>query len=57
MREVRYALRLKGGDESASPEILPVPIEGPPPVSPPDELRHLHFGDTFLYFLAGSQKR
>jgi hypothetical protein len=51
LREVRYALERKGGNEAAPPEIRPVPIEGPPPVLPPEELKHLHFNDRLLYFM------
>jgi len=54
IKEVRYAIERHGGDEFAPPEIVPVLIEGPPPVAPPAELRHLHFNDKFLYFIAGS---
>lgn len=45
-REWRYGLEKKGDDF-----IRPVPIEGPPPVSPPPELGHLHFNDRTLYVL------
>ena len=51
LKEVRYALRHKGGDDLAMPEIKPVVIEGPPPPAPPTELAHLHFNDYFLYFM------
>jgi hypothetical protein len=46
-REWRYGLQ-RNGDGF----IRPVPIEGPPPVAPPEELRHLHFNDKVLYLLA-----
>lgn len=49
MDEVRYAMNRKAGDDSAPPAIVPVIIEGPPPVSPPDELAHLHFNDYLVY--------
>ena len=52
MREVRYAIARQGGDEFAPPEIVPIIIEGPPPAEPPAELRHLHFNDKFMYFIA-----
>jgi hypothetical protein len=55
MKEVRYALWLKKGDDQAPPEIVPIIIEGPPIVPPPAELAHLHFNDQFLYFISGSQ--
>lgn len=48
-REWQYGLDRKGDDF-----IYPVVIEGPPPVPPPKELRHLHFNDKILYFIAGS---
>lgn len=55
MKEVKYALWLKKGDDHAPPEIIPIIIEGPPIVPPPDELAHLHFNDRFLYYISGSQ--
>jgi uncharacterized protein YjbI with pentapeptide repeats len=51
MKEVRYALKRKGGDELAPPEMIPVIIEGPPVPKPPDELAHLHFNDYLIYFM------
>jgi hypothetical protein len=51
LKEVHYALKLNGGNELVPPEILPVIIEGPPPVPPPPELAHLHFNDRILYFI------
>lgn len=46
-REWSYALSL--GREGC---IIPVIIEGPPPVEPPPELAHLHFNDRIQYFIA-----
>jgi len=54
LKEVEYALERHGGDDLAPPDIIPILIEGPPPPLPPAELKHLHFNDKFLYFLAGS---
>ena len=51
MKEVQYAIECKGGDEFRRPEIVPVIIEGPPPVPPPPELAHLHFNDRLIYFM------
>jgi hypothetical protein len=51
LKEVRYALDWKGRSQASGPEILPVVIEGPPPVAPPSELSHLHFNDRMLYFM------
>jgi len=45
-REWRYGLERRGDDF-----IEPWPIEGPPVPSPPEDLKHLHFGDRILYFL------
>ena len=55
LKEVLYALERQGKDELNSPEIIPVIIEGPPIVSPPEELQHLHFNDKLLYFMAASK--
>jgi hypothetical protein len=52
-KEILYALQRKQSDDFAPPEIVPVPIEGPPPVPPPEELAHLHFNDSLLYVMAG----
>jgi hypothetical protein len=57
MREVDYALNRKGGDEEAPPEIIPMVIEGPPPVKPPRRLSHLHFNDMFLYFMTKTKRK
>jgi hypothetical protein len=51
LKEARYALARKHGDAMAPPDILPVLLEGPPPVPPPDDLKHLHFNDRLLYFM------
>ena len=48
-KEIEYALRRKDGDERKTPNIIPIPLEGPPIVPPPEELRHLHFADPLLY--------
>jgi len=52
-KEVQYALDHKRGDELAPPELRPVIIEGPPVPQPWPEVAHLHFGDRFVYLLAG----
>ncbi|HEY0376734.1 MAG TPA: toll/interleukin-1 receptor domain-containing protein [Pyrinomonadaceae bacterium] len=57
MKEVDYALARKGADESAPPEIIPMMIEGPPPVRPPRRLSHLHFNDLFLYVMAQTKRK
>ena len=55
-KEIRYAKDLKGGDDYAPPEIVPVVIEGPPAPDAPEELAHLHFDDYLLYFLPDRMK-
>jgi hypothetical protein len=56
LKEVHYAMERCGSDELAPPEIVPVIIEGPPPVEPPPELAHLHFNDRITYFMQPTQK-
>ena len=51
LKEVRHAMERKGGNDLALPEIIPVILEGPPPVEPPEELKPLHFNDRLLYFM------
>jgi TIR domain/Carboxypeptidase regulatory-like domain len=52
-KEVLYAYELSKDD--AMPDIIPIPIEGPPPVKPPDELNFLHFNDEFIYLIYASE--
>ena len=49
-KEILYALerQRKTGDES--PDIIPIIIEGPPIITPPNELNKLHFNDRHVYF-------
>jgi len=56
LKEVRYALKRKGGDHLAPPQIHPVIIEGPPAPEPPDELAHLHFNDKLIYFMVAPEQ-
>ncbi|MFH1532235.1 MAG: Hsp70 family protein [Pseudomonadota bacterium] len=53
LKEVRHALA-RQEDPDAPPEILPIILEGPPIVSPPADLAHLHFDDPLIYILAGT---
>jgi len=48
-KEWEYALQLTENLEEKAPSIIPVIIEGPPPVLPPKELSHIHFNDQILY--------
>ena len=50
-KEVRHALKRKGRKLERPPEIMPIPIEGPPPVKPPRYLSAIHFDSRFLYFI------
>jgi hypothetical protein len=51
LKEVNYALQRKKGDDLAPPEIIPIILEGPPPVEPPDHLKPFHFDDRLRYFM------
>jgi hypothetical protein len=50
-QEVLHALKRKGDKVESPPEIMPIPIEGPPPVEPPPYLASIHFDSKFLYFI------
>ena len=54
MKEIEYALARRLTSENADPDIIPVIIEGPPPPSPPESLKDIHFNDSLLYVLAGN---
>jgi hypothetical protein len=51
-REVLYALEHRHGDDGDAPDIKPVILGGPPPVTPPERLRSLHFNDKITYFIS-----
>jgi hypothetical protein len=55
-QEVRHVLARKGGDDLSPPEIRPVVLEGPPVVEPWEELAHLHFNDSLLYFIRPQER-
>ena len=57
MREIEYALARSAASENGDPDIIPVILEGPPPPTPPDTLKDIHFNDALLYVLAGVQGR
>lgn len=52
MKEVEYALARRKSSAGGIPDITPVIIEGPPPPSPPDSLKDIHFNDALMYVLA-----
>jgi hypothetical protein len=54
-KEIEYARgrQTRWEYKDASPEIIPIIIEGPPPVDPPPELDYLHFNDKYLYLMKG----
>jgi len=56
-KEIRYAKQRQAGNDEAPPDIVPIPIEGPPIVKPPKELSYLHFNDKFLYFINPKAQR
>jgi hypothetical protein len=53
-KEIRYALQRRG-KSAPRPVIKPIPIEGPPVVTPPPYLSHLHFDDRYRYFIKAKQ--
>jgi hypothetical protein len=55
VREVVYALCEKRGRLEDTPEIMPIPIEGPPIVPPPEYLGDLHFNDPLLYLITAEE--
>lgn len=52
IREAEYALRRQR--HANEPDIVPVILEGPPPVLPPPSLANLHFNDQITYLIASS---
>ena len=56
-KEIVYAIKRKAGNEEAAPEIVPVIIEGPPVIKPPEDLSFLHFNDKFMYFISAEEPR
>ena len=55
LKEAEYALRCQKKSKTRAPEIVPVILEGPPPIPPPRWLSHIHFNDPICYFLAASK--
>ena len=54
IKEAEYALEKFNDSEGATPDIVPIMLEGPPPVAPPEKLKAIHFNDPILYHLAAS---
>ena len=54
-QEILYAVEKQGGNETSPPDIIPIIIEGPPPVKPPPSLNFLHFNDKFIYFIYAAE--
>lgn len=50
-KEWKYALKNQKANPMHAPDIIPILIEGPPPIQPPKQLKHLHFNDPNLYFI------
>jgi hypothetical protein len=40
-----------------APEIVPIIIEAPPPLPPPDYLKSLHFNDKIMYLIEVEEGR
>lgn len=53
VKEAEYALARQIAGQKAGPDIVPVLLEGPPPVAPPQSLAAIHFNDPILYHIAG----
>lgn len=53
MKETEYALARRAASGGRVPDIIPVLIEGPPPPTPPEALKDIHFNDCLLYVLSG----
>jgi TIR domain-containing protein len=54
IKETEYALARHNVGEGHVPDIVPILLEGPPPVLPPESLSSLHFNDPILYVIAAS---
>jgi TIR domain-containing protein len=52
-KELRYVLSRK----EAAPEIVPIIIEAPAPLPPPDYLSSLHFNDKIMYLIKVEEER
>jgi hypothetical protein len=57
IKEAEYALlcRKRAGEETQSPEIVPILLEGPPPPTPPLSLSEIHFNDPLRYVIFAEQ--
>jgi len=55
MNEIDYALKRKGDNWQAPPEIIPVPLEPTTVVKPPEKLKQLHFDDLMLSLIAAEE--
>jgi hypothetical protein len=54
-KELMYAVARQAKNATASPAILPIVIQGPPPADPPAELSFLHFDDKFSYLIFAAE--
>jgi hypothetical protein len=55
MKEVEHALNRQKKSPDQLPHITPVIIEGPPPPSPPEMWRDIHFNDSLIWVLGAVQ--
>ena len=53
IREAEYALSRHEGSAEEAPDVIPIVIEGPPVIPPPDSLKKIHFNDPISYIIAG----
>ena len=56
IQETEYALQRQRESAEGLPDIVPIILEGPPPVPPPDSLRNIHFNDVIHYLIAAPRK-
>lgn len=52
IKEALYALERQSRSTDELPDIVPVILEGPPPVVPPPSLNEIHFDDRLRYLIA-----
>jgi hypothetical protein len=55
IKEAEYALESQCKSKDKLPDIIPIILEGPPVVEPPDSLKNIHFNDTIQYLIAAEQ--
>ena len=54
LKEAMYALERQRNSDGEMPDIVPVIVDGPPAILPPEALASLHFNDKISYLIAAS---